>query len=79
MSRRFTFPILLVPAIMIVIFTSTSSKPCRARPRAFALYFVLQAVIAVTIAHRRGDMVQLVEIVLVGMAMATVTVFGLSI
>ena len=76
--RKFTFPILLVPAIMIVIFTDVTDAVAIAS-RVFALYFVLQSIIAVTLATRAKSWPAVVGISAVGLTMACVTIFGLPI
>ena len=76
--RKFTFPILLVPAIMIVIFTDVTDAVAIAS-RVFALYFVLQSIIAVTLATRSRSWPAATGIAAVGLTMAAVTIFGVPI
>jgi hypothetical protein len=77
-ARKFTFPILLVPAIMIVEFTDVTEAVAIAS-RVFALYFVLQAVIAVILAHRKRNWTGVAGFSAIGLMMATVTIFGLPV
>ena len=49
--RKYTFPILLVPAAMIVVFTNVTAAVAVAS-RVFAAYFLLQAVLAAWLAAR---------------------------
>jgi len=77
-ARRYTFPILLVPAIMIVIFTNVTDAVAIAS-RVFALYFVLQSLIALMLALRSRSWPAVFGISAVGLMMAAVTIFGLPI
>ncbi len=76
--RKFTFPILLVPAIMIVVFTNVTSAVAIAS-RVFALYFVLQAIIAIVLSYRKRQWGWLAVFVGVAAIMAVITIFGLPI
>ena len=76
--RKYTFPILLVPAIVIVVFTNVTAAVAIAS-RVFALYFVLQSVIAVTLAFRAKAWPAVTASAVVGLVMLTITVFGLPI
>jgi hypothetical protein len=76
--RKYTFPILLVPAIMIVIFTNVTEAVATAS-RVFALYFVLQSLIALMLALRSRSWAAAVGISAVGLTMAGVMTFGLPI
>ncbi len=76
--RRFTIPILLVPAIMIVIFTDVTDAVAIAS-RVFALYFVLQSVIGLILATRSRSWPAMIGTSAVGLTMASVTIFGLPI
>ena len=76
--RKYTFPILLVPAIMIVIFTNVTSAVAIAS-RVFALYFVIQSVLAVLLASRAKAWLPVVGFTVIGLVMASITVFGLPI
>ena len=76
--RKFTFPILLVPAIMIVIFTDVTDAVAIAS-RVFALYFVLQSMIGLILATRSRSWPAIIGTSTVGLTMATVTIFGLPI
>lgn len=76
--RKYTFPILLVPAIMIVVFTNVTAAVAIAS-RVFALYFVIQSVLAVTLASRAKAWMPVAGFSVIGLAMATIAVFGLPI
>jgi hypothetical protein len=78
LPRKYTFPILLVPAILIVIFTDVVEAVAIAS-RVFALYFVLQSIIAVMLAWRAKQWTAVAGISTVGLVMCAVTVFGLPI
>ncbi|MCJ7782118.1 MAG: hypothetical protein MUQ27_14970, partial [Acidimicrobiia bacterium] len=76
--RKYTFPILLVPAIMIVIFTNVTSAVAIAS-RVFALYFVIQAILAIMLASRAKAWLPVAGFSAIGLVMAAITVFGLPI
>ncbi len=76
--RKFTFPILLVPAIMIVVFTDVTAAVAIAS-RVFAVYFVLQSIIAVMLARRAKAWPALAGATIVGAMMAVIAVFGLPV
>lgn len=76
--RKFTFPILLVPTIMIVVFTDVTSAVAIAS-RVFALYFVLQAIIAITISYRKREWGQLAVFTGVALVMGFIAIFGIPI
>jgi len=78
MPRKYTFPVLLVPAIMIVIVTDVTDAVAIAS-RVFAFYFVLQALIALMLATREKSWPAIIGISAVGLSMASVTIFGLPI
>jgi hypothetical protein len=63
---------------MIVIFTDVTDAVAIAS-RVFALYFVLQSVIAVTLATRSRSWPAATGIAAVGLTMAAVTIFGVPI
>jgi len=77
-ERRYTFPVLLVPAVMIVIFIDVVGAVAVAS-RVFALFFLLQAVIAVMIAFRAKSWASVAGFSVIGLMMATITIFGLPI
>lgn len=78
MERRYTFPILLVPTIMIVLFADVTDAVAIAS-RIFAVYFVIQAIIAVTLAYRARAWPSVAGFGTVGLIMTTIAVFGLPI
>ena len=77
-ARRYTFPILLVPTIIIVAFVSVTEAVAIAS-RIFALYFVIQAAIAVTLAYRTKAWLPVLGFGTVGLVMASIAVFGLPV
>jgi hypothetical protein len=74
--QRLTFPILLVPAILITLFTDVQSAVALAS-RVFALYYLLQAWIAVTLAARQQAWGQVVGFAALGAAMGVIMAFGI--
>ncbi len=76
--RKYTFPILLVPAIMIVLFTNVTDAVAIAS-RVFALYFVLQAALGLMLALREKSWPAVAGTSAVGLVMASVLIFGLPI
>jgi hypothetical protein len=75
---KYTFPILLVPTIMIVLFTDVTDAVAIAS-RVFALYFVIQAGIAVTLAYRAKTWLAVAGFGAVALVMSVIAVFGLPI
>jgi hypothetical protein len=76
--RKYTFPILLVPAIMIVVFTNVTSAVAIAS-RVFALYFVIQSILAIMLAFRAKAWLPVAGFSAIGLVMATIAIFGLPI
>lgn len=72
-----TFPLLLVPAIAVVLLTDVNSVVALAS-RVFAAYFLLQAVIAGRLAMRRREWARVAFFSAIGLAMATIAIFGIS-
>jgi hypothetical protein len=76
LSRRWTFPLFLVPAILVVLLTEVSSAVALAS-RVFAAYYLSQALIAGRLAWRAGGWAWVVFFGGVALAMGAVAVFGL--
>ena len=76
--RRWTFVVLLAPAIVIFLLVDISQAVALAS-RVFAAYFVLQAVIAWTLARRVKNWPAVAGFTAIAIAMGTITIFGLSI
>ncbi|MGI9614916.1 MAG: hypothetical protein ACR2QO_18545 [Acidimicrobiales bacterium] len=74
--RKLSFAAILVPAILVVIFTDVSAA-VNIASRVFALYFLIQASLAVLLARRRGTWGAMAGFAVVGAAMATILIFGL--
>lgn len=77
-SRRWSFVILLVPAIVIYLLVDITQAVALAS-RVFAAYFVLQAVIALVLAYRARNWGAVIGFVGIALVMATIAVFGLPI
>ena len=78
LKQRWTFPLLLVPAILIVLLTDVTSAVALAS-RVFAFYFMLQAFIAGRLAWRAKSWGWVVFFTGIGLAMATISIFGLPV
>lgn len=76
MPHKYTFPVLLIPAMILVLFTNVTSAVAVAS-RVFAFYFLLQASIAIVLAKRLGAWGKVFGFVLVGLVMAVIMVFGI--
>lgn len=76
--RRWTFPLFLVPAIVVVLLTDVTAAVALAS-RVFAVYYLLQALIAQRLAWRARRWGPVAFFTGVGSAMAAVAVFGLPI
>ncbi len=74
--RKATFPIILVPSIVLVLVADVNVAVNLAS-RVFAAYFVVQAVLAGMLARRTGNTRAVAGFVGVGLLMACVLVFGL--
>ncbi len=74
--RRLSFPIILVPAILMVVLVDLNVAVNLAS-RVFAAFFTIQASLAVLLAHRAGNRSAVAGFTLVVLAMLTVLVLGL--
>ena len=75
--RKFTFPIILAPAILLVLLVDVNVAVNLAS-RVFAAYFMVQATLAGLLASRKQNWAALAGFVAIGLAMAVVLIFGLS-
>jgi hypothetical protein len=78
LPRQWTFPLFLVPAILVVLLTDVSSVVALAS-RVFAAYYLSQALIAGRLAWRAEKWAWVVFFAGIALAMAVVAVFGLPI
>ncbi len=76
LPRRWTFPLFLVPAILVVLLTEVASVVALAS-RVFAAYYLLQAVIAGRLAWRARRWGRVALFTGIGLAMVVVAVFGI--
>lgn len=76
MHRRWTFPLLLVPAIALVLLTDVTQAVAIAS-RVFAAYFLLQAVIAGVLAYRAKAWWRIGLFAIIGMLMAIIMIFSI--
>jgi len=76
--RKHTFPILLVPAAMIVILTDVTDAVAVAS-RVFAGYFMIQSILAGYLAARSRSWLPVLGFTAIGLAMAFIMIFGLAI
>lgn len=80
-ARKYTYPILAIGAIVIVLVTDVTSAVAAAS-RVFAAYYTLQCALAVLVAGRRRKRRkrrnQRIGAILVGLAMLSITIFGIS-
>jgi hypothetical protein len=74
--RTRTFPIILIPAILLVIFVDVNMAVNLAS-RVFAAYFTIQAALAVLLASRKQNWPAVAGFVGVGLMMLVILVFGL--
>ena len=74
--RTTTFPIILIPAIMLVIFVDVNVAVNLAS-RVFAAFFTIQASLATLLAARKQNWPAAVGFVGVGLVMLTILIFGL--
>ena len=74
--RRISFLIILIPAILVVIFTDVNVAVNLAS-RVFAAYFLTQAFLAGVLARRNENWGAVAGFTVVGLAMATILIFGL--
>jgi hypothetical protein len=75
--RKATFLILLLPAIALFLLTDVNVAVALAS-RVFAVYFMLQALMALILARRAKNWPAVAGFAAIMLAMATVAVFGLS-
>jgi hypothetical protein len=76
LPRRWTFPLFLVPAIIIVLLTNVTAAVALAS-RVFAAYYLLQTLIAARLAWRAEKWGSVALFTGIGLAMAAVAVFGI--
>lgn len=74
--RRISFLVILIPAILVVIFTDVNAAVNLAS-RVFAAYFLTQAFLAGILARRNSNWGAVGGFTVVGLAMATILIFGL--
>ncbi|WP_254522667.1 hypothetical protein [Natrinema caseinilyticum] len=77
LPRAYTFPLLAVGAIGVVLVTDVLTAVAAAS-RVFAVFFAIQCLIALILAVRDKQWVQTVGITLVGLAMVSIAIFGIS-
>jgi hypothetical protein len=75
-ARKLTFPIILIPAILLVVFVDLNVAVNLAS-RVFAAFFTIQASLATYLAFRNRAWLSVAGFMLVLMAMLTILVFGL--
>ena len=78
LQRRYTFLLLLVPAMVIVVFTNVTDAVSLAS-RVFAAYFLLQALIALILSARVRSWPRVAAFAAIGAIMGTIMIFGLSV
>jgi hypothetical protein len=76
--RKYTFLILLIPASLIVVFTDVTDAVAVAS-RVFAGYFTIQAALAGFLAVRARSWLAVIGFAAIGLVMAFIMVFGLSV
>jgi hypothetical protein len=74
--RRVSFLVILIPAILMVIFTDVNVAVNLAS-RVFAAYFLTQAFLAGMLARRVSNWWAVAGFTVIGLIMATILVFGL--
>lgn len=74
--QRFTYPMLVVGAIAVVLVTDVLSAVAVAS-RVFAAFFTLQCLIALLLARQDKQWTRVAKIAVVGLAMLTIALFGL--
>ena len=77
-ARKWTFPIILIPTIGLFVLADITQAVALAS-RVFAAYFLIRAFIAGTLARRAKNWGAVAGFVAVGLAMATIMIFGVSI
>ncbi|MGI9557250.1 MAG: hypothetical protein ACR2N5_04835 [Solirubrobacterales bacterium] len=75
-GQKWTFPLILVPAIVVGLLTDITSAVAIAS-RVFAAYFLVQALIAGQLAWRTRSWSWLALFTFIGFAMAIVAIFGI--
>ena len=75
-SRKLTFPIILVPAILIVLLVDVNVAVNLAS-RVFAAYFTVQATLATLLAYRKRNWPAVAGFLGVGLMMLIILIFGL--
>lgn len=75
-SRKWTFPIILVPAILLVVFVDLNVAVNLAS-RVFAAFFTIQASLATLLSYHKRNWPAVAGFILILMAMLTILVFGL--
>jgi hypothetical protein len=76
--RKYTFLILLIPASLIVVFTNVTDAVAVAS-RVFAGYFAIQATLAGFLAVRGRSWLAVAGFAVIGLVMAFIMIFGLSV
>ena len=76
-ARRYTYPVLIVPCIALVLFSDIMSA-LSAASRVFAGYFVLQCLLAIRVAWGKKEWLRIVAFTGVMMVMAGIAIFGMS-
>lgn len=76
LPRQWTFPMFLVPAIVVVVLTDVTAVVAMAS-RVFAAYYLLQALIAGQLAGRAGRWRWVVFFAGIASAMAVIAIFGI--
>lgn len=74
--RKLSFPTILIPAILMVVFADLNVAVNLAS-RVFAAYFTIQASLAILLAHRRRNWPAVIGFIGVGAAMLAIFIFGL--
>lgn len=74
--RKLSFPIILIPVILMVIFVDLNVAVNLAS-RVFAIYFTIQASLAILLAYRKRNWAAVTGFVGVGLAMLAIFIFGL--
>jgi hypothetical protein len=75
-GRRYTFLIILIPAILLVLLVDVNVAVNLAS-RVFAAYFIIQASLAGLLATRKQNWPALAGFIAIALAMAVVLIFGL--
>ncbi|QDG53835.1 hypothetical protein FIV42_24740 [Persicimonas caeni] len=78
LNRKYTYPIIVAPCVALVMLADVTQAIAVAS-RIFAGYFLLQALIAMSLAFRKRHWGELLLFGVAGFAMALVMIFGLSV